>query len=334
MRWSVFGVDLEGEPANRAAIAAFGDEDALAVAGENGEDALEGFGCGGESGIDDHGAQKFHVLFEYGAEKGFFAVEEVIEAAGIDLGVGEKFGHAGTGKAAFPEEEARGVDETVAGGGAMFWGRHRFFLTAEYLLPVSYLNDQLITMKNHLLIVVAVLLSLVPVHRVAGQSASGTSVSEPPHQFVIEVEVPGPVPEVWKAFATSEGLSTWLFPNAKVDLRPGGDWLVHFPGGSTGGGTILSFIPEKEIVIAALAPDQFPHVRATRTHAVFQFEARGKSTVVRLTQTGWQSGDEWTRAYEYLAAGNAQLLASLHRRFVDGPVDWEKAMGNSKAKSN
>jgi hypothetical protein len=141
-------------------------------------------------------------------------------------------------------------------------------------------------MKNHLLIVVAVLLSLVPVHRVAGQSAFGTSVSEPPHQFVIEVEVPGPVPEVWKVFATSEGLSTWLFPNAKVDLRPGGDWLVHFPGGSTGGGT------------------------------------------------GWQSGDEWTRAYEYLAAGNAQLLASLHRRFVDGPVDWEKAMGNSKAKSN
>ena len=70
----------------------------------------------------------------------------------------------------------------------------------------------------------------------------------------------------------------------------------------------MSFTPEKELVISALAPDKFPQVRAARTHAVFQFEPRGSSTVVRLTQTGWQSGEEWTRAYEYLAAGNAQLL--------------------------
>jgi uncharacterized protein YndB with AHSA1/START domain len=189
-------------------------------------------------------------------------------------------------------------------------------------------------MKKQNVLFAAILLSLVPVASVAGQSASATSVVEPPRQLVIEVEVPAPVPEVWKAFSTSEGLSTWLFPNATVDLRPGGDWLVHFPGGSTGGGTIVSFVAEKEIVLAALAPDKFPNVRATRTHAVFQFEARGSSTVVRLTQTGWQRGDEWTRAYEYLAAGNAQLLATLHKRFVDGPTDWDKVMGNAKAKAN
>ena len=189
-------------------------------------------------------------------------------------------------------------------------------------------------MKNHELLVIALLLSLVPAHIVAGQSTSSTAVNEPPRELVIEVEIPAPVPEVWKAFSTSDGLSTWLFPNATVDLKPGGDWLVHFPGGSTGGGTIVSFIPEKELVISALAPDKFPQVRATRTHAVFQFESRGSSTVVRLTQTGWQSGEEWTRAYEYLAAGNAQLLATLHRRFVDGPTDWDKAMGGSKPKAN
>jgi uncharacterized protein YndB with AHSA1/START domain len=189
-------------------------------------------------------------------------------------------------------------------------------------------------MKKPKLPIAFMLLSLVPAGFVAGQSVSPAAVSEPPRQLVIEVEIPAPVSEVWKAFTTSEGLSTWLFPNATVDLKPGGDWLVHFPGGSTGGGTIVSFIPENEIVIAALAPDKFPQVRATRTHAVFQFEARGNSTVVRLTQTGWKSGEEWTRAYEYLAAGNAQLLASLHRRFVDGPTDWDKAMGNSKPKTN
>jgi uncharacterized protein YndB with AHSA1/START domain len=178
--------------------------------------------------------------------------------------------------------------------------------------------------------ILAMALALIPARLLVGQSANlAPAAAEPPRQFVIEIEVPAPVHDVWQAFATSDGLSSWLFPNATVDLKPGGDWLVHFPGGSTGGGTIVSFIPEKEMVINAMAPDQFPHVRAERTRAVFTFEARGSSTVVRLTQSGWKDGAEWTRAYEYLTAGNAQLMATLHKRFVDGPTDWKKAMADA-----
>ena len=140
----------------------------------------------------------------------------------------------------------------------------------------------------------------------------------------LEITVPASRAEVWKAFSTSEGLSTWLAPNSNVELKPGGEWMVHFPGGSTGGGTIVSFVPEKEIVLKALAPDQFPTVRAQRTTARFELEDHGKGTLVRLTQTGWQDGDEWDRAYEYLTAGNAQLMATLHRRFVSGPIYWSK----------
>src|ERR1700735_1197691 len=109
--------------------------------------------------------------------------------------------------------------------------------------------------------------------------------SEPQKALIIELSIPASQHEVWKAFTTSEGLSTWLTPGAVVDLRNGGEWTAHFPGGSTGGGRLLSFVPEKELVISALAPDKFPTVRATRTRARFQFEAKGDSTVVRLTQT-------------------------------------------------
>jgi uncharacterized protein YndB with AHSA1/START domain len=178
----------------------------------------------------------------------------------------------------------------------------------------------------------AVAIGLVPVRFAVAQTDAPAAVPKPqqlvPQQLVIEVEVPAPVGEVWHAFSTSEGLSTWLTPNAVVDLRPGGEWTAHFPGGSTGGGTIVSFVPEKEMVIAALAPDQFPHVRAERTSATFEFQSRGDSTIVRLTQTGWKSGPEWTRAYEYLLAGNAELMATLHKRFVDGPIDWKKVFGD------
>jgi uncharacterized protein YndB with AHSA1/START domain len=142
--------------------------------------------------------------------------------------------------------------------------------------------------------------------------------------LVLEVTVPAPLNSVWEAFTTSAGLSTWLTPGAVVDLKEGGEWTAHFPGGSTGGGTILSFVPEKELVLSAMAPDKFPTVRATRIRARFQFEAKGDSTVVRLTQTGWKEGEEWVKAYEYLTVGNAQLLATLHHRFVNGPIDWTK----------
>ncbi len=187
-------------------------------------------------------------------------------------------------------------------------------------------------MKSLTACILGALLLLVPVRFAVAQTDSQAAIpkrqQQVPQQLVIEVEVSAPIGEVWRAFSTSEGLSTWLTPNAVVDLRPGGEWTAHFPGGSTGGGTIVSFVPEKEMVIAALAPDQFPHVRAERTKATFQFQSRGDSTVVRLTQTGWKSGPEWTRAYEYLVAGNAELMATLHKRFADGPIDWKKVFGD------
>ena len=151
-----------------------------------------------------------------------------------------------------------------------------------------------------------------------------------PKALIFEVTIPAPRVAVWRAFTTSEGLSTWLTPGAVVDLRKGGEWTAHFPGGSTGGGTIVSFVPEEEITLAALAPDRFPHVRADRTTVRFQFVVQGESTLVKLTQTGWKSGEEWDRAFEYLARGNAQMLETLHRRFVSGPIDWTKEWGGTK----
>lgn len=153
----------------------------------------------------------------------------------------------------------------------------------------------------------------------------------PEKALIFEVTIPASRAAVWQAFTTSEGLSTWLTPEAVVDLRDGGEWTAHYPGGKTGGGTILSFVPEKELVLSAMAPEWFPTVRAQRTTAKFEFtDDDGGSTVVKLVQTGWKSGEEWDKAYDYLAKGNAQLLGTLRRRFVEGPIDWQKEWGLPK----
>jgi uncharacterized protein YndB with AHSA1/START domain len=158
-----------------------------------------------------------------------------------------------------------------------------------------------------------------------GSPVTVQQITAPEKALRVEVTVPAPLDEVWAAFTTRDGMQSWLWRDARVDLRPGGDWIVQYTPTATGGGTIVSVAPRAEIVIRALAPEQFPTVRQARTTAAFRFEAVGpKATRVTLLQTGWQSGEEWDAAYAYLAKGNAQLLAQLHERFVSGPIDWSK----------
>lgn len=149
-------------------------------------------------------------------------------------------------------------------------------------------------------------------------------IAEPQKALKFEVMVPAKVEEVWRAFTTKEGAQQWLWQDMSVELREGGDWIVNYPGGKTGGGTIVAFEPMRSITMRAMAPEQFPEVRRERTTAVFSFEPVASGTKVTLLQTGWREGKEWDEAYEYLAGGNAQLLNQLLYRFVKGPIDWSK----------
>jgi len=169
----------------------------------------------------------------------------------------------------------------------------------------------------------------VPLGCVADQDKPESAVkvsklSAPEKALRFEVVVPASVDQVWTAFTTNSGLSTWLWKDVTVELRKDGEWTVHFPGGSTGGGSIVDFTPQRRLVMRALCPEKFPTVRRERTTAVFEFEPVGGKTRVTLTQTGWKEGKEWDDAYEYLADGNAELLGQLLYRFTKGPIDWDK----------
>jgi uncharacterized protein YndB with AHSA1/START domain len=153
-----------------------------------------------------------------------------------------------------------------------------------------------------------------------------TRVTSPEKALRFEVVVPASLADTWTALTTTTGVETWLWKDARVDLRPGGDWLVLYPGGKTGGGTIVAFTEKRRLELRAMAPEWFPTVRQERTLAVFELEAAGPAaTRVTLVQTGWKQGKEWDDAYNYLAKGNAQLLEQLQQRFASGPLDWSKA---------
>jgi uncharacterized protein YndB with AHSA1/START domain len=148
------------------------------------------------------------------------------------------------------------------------------------------------------------------------------TTSADPKRLDFAVTVAASVDQVWDAFTTSAGVTSWLAPQATIEPRPGGKWEVSFgAGSSTAGGTIVLLQPKSLLAVSALAPDQFPTVRRERTTAVFFFDAAGpKTTTVRLAQTGWQQGAEWDRAFDYLSTGNAQLLEALYQHFAGGVV--------------
>ena len=111
----VLGVNFEGEAAERSTESAICSEDSFAIASENRKDTAERLLCRGEGWVYDHGAEKVEVAFENGTQESLFAVEEVIEAAGIYFGVRQQLRHAGAGEASIPKQKPGGVNEAVAG---------------------------------------------------------------------------------------------------------------------------------------------------------------------------------------------------------------------------
>ncbi len=133
------------------------------------------------------------------------------------------------------------------------------------------------------------LLSVLSLTASAQMHTRVTKQAQPKKALLFVVEVPASLDDVWAAFTTSPGLSTWLTPKAVVELRKGGEWTAHFPDGATGGGTIVDFTPKTKLVMSAKAPPMFPHVAAERTLATWTFEpVAGRLTRVTLRQTGWK----------------------------------------------
>jgi uncharacterized protein YndB with AHSA1/START domain len=145
-----------------------------------------------------------------------------------------------------------------------------------------------------------------------------------------EVAVSAGLDQVWKAWTTLEGITTFFAPEARVELAIGGRYEMLFdldaPPGSQGSEDcrVLSYLPGEMLSFDWSAPPQFPTVRRERTWVVVQLGPQPEgTTMVRLTHLGWREGDEWERVFAYFTRAWDVVLARLAHRFVVGPIDWE-----------
>lgn len=144
-----------------------------------------------------------------------------------------------------------------------------------------------------------------------------------PRTIVLERSIARPRAEVWKLWSSTEGITSWLVSSAKVELRVGGPFELHFmsadvPSGSRGseGCRVLSFIPERMLSFTWNAPPHLDRVRAHCTWVVLELEDEGEHTKVRLTHTGWpaaafQTEQQWPMCFEYFERAWAAVLDEL-----------------------
>jgi uncharacterized protein YndB with AHSA1/START domain len=147
-----------------------------------------------------------------------------------------------------------------------------------------------------------------------------------------ELTVKAGIEEVWQAWTTAAGITTFFASAGNVELRVDGPYEIFFnpeaePGKRGGEGMrILAFQPPQMLSFTWNAPPHLPNVRQQRTHVVVRLkELTPNQTRVTLAHDGWGEGEEWDQAFAYFSrAWSEVVLPRLKYRFEVGPVDWVK----------
>ncbi|MDX2219159.1 MAG: SRPBCC domain-containing protein [Burkholderiales bacterium] len=129
------------------------------------------------------------------------------------------------------------------------------------------------------------------------------------------LDVALPVATVWRHWSTQAGVQAWFAPEAKVELRVGGPYEMHFnpkaPAGEKGseGTVVMAWVPEELLVFSWNAPTRFGRLRDEHTWVVVRLEKRGESTTrIHFTHYGFGAGAEWAQVHAYFKDAWAFVL--------------------------
>ncbi|MGI9609233.1 MAG: SRPBCC domain-containing protein, partial [Acidimicrobiia bacterium] len=144
----------------------------------------------------------------------------------------------------------------------------------------------------------------------APQMTAAAAQDVSPRMITVSGTVPVESAEAWALWATEEGLARWWTPNSKVELRPGGQYEIHFypdaEPGDRGGDwcRVLSFLPGRMLSFTWNAPPTLK-TRPDHTWVVVTFDSLDEGTSVTLNHLGWpESGladpaSDWSETLSY-----------------------------------
>ena len=151
------------------------------------------------------------------------------------------------------------------------------------------------------------------------------------------INVKAGVADIYRAWTTADGVTTFFAPAALVEAKPDGLYEMHFnpygaPGEKGGDGMrILALQENRMLSFTWNAPPSLPEARKQRTAVIVRFHAINEGeTEVKLTHIGWGEGGEWDKTYKYFERSWPNVLGNLKKRFEQGPIDWKPFLERMK----
>ncbi len=145
-----------------------------------------------------------------------------------------------------------------------------------------------------------------------------------------EIRVNASLEDVWGAWTTEKGITTFFAPACNIDYRIDGLYeIFFFPEQDPGlrGAEGMRIMAIEPYTMFSFTWNQTPDltIRPQRTLVTLKLQ-KLHDTITNLTfiQTGWGDGPEWDKAYEYFtSAWRDVVLYRLQYRFDRGPIDWQ-----------
>jgi len=173
----------------------------------------------------------------------------------------------------------------------------------------------------------SLLLFTVLLSTVQGQQLNNTSYVNQVGERVLRMEIILPVGNqtAWELFTKDDKLKRWIAPLAHVELKAGGYILTNYDSNKKLSDSssirlpILSFIDNELIVLKVILNNNFPQsVRDAdeNLQEIIQFQKLGNnSTRIISSMTGWKTGADWDKTYDFFVKGNEWTYRELLKNY-------------------
>lgn len=148
--------------------------------------------------------------------------------------------------------------------------------------------------------------------------------------LALSIEINAPLDSVWSRWTTEAGRAKFFAPASQLELATLGFMEILFmpnaPHGERGAenNRVLAFQDKHLLSFTWDAPPVFPEIRKQRTVVILRFhKLENKKTLLVFHQTGWGTGADWDKVFEYFSRAWAYVvLPNLKYSLEVKPVDW------------
>lgn len=156
-----------------------------------------------------------------------------------------------------------------------------------------------------------------------------TSTANEPDRIEITRVLAVPVGTAWESWTTTQGITSFFAPAARIKPAVDGEYSVLFfpdsPAGARGAENmrVVAIEPGKRLLVTWNSPAFFGDISIQRSLVEVRFNRLNEDkTELTLSQFGWGRGEQWSEIRQYFASAWEIVLDRLEYSYQNGPIDW------------